>query len=297
MNTSHCPCESLPDEELPSDYPRVASEFEALRGDCQAIRELLVPDPDWPAFKNYMLQGADELHHRPAVMLAFMRRYLAQITSPVHRYLFHDGSLHPLLTLQYKQDLRERWMRESCLKEKHRKFNMFMGKMVELQCIDWLEKKLGWQMTNLNALGGPADISALVRTNTACDLEIKYVGQTLEGIIMTLKGAGEYEAAKRLQEFVDPETNHLRNVLNRMEYAISQLANSSAYRIAVVVFAEIAWRDFTHIFGGGEWEPHLRDYISQPDARVDEKWVLIGGNGMSFKATLGPENSIIDFKT
>lgn len=134
--------------------------FAAIREKCQALKELFVPDEIWPKYYNWHLWSDDEAHHESALLLALDRGYLSSITSPVHRYLLQSGRINSRVRKQYINDLQEKWMDNSDPLERHEKFRMFYGRVVELQCAEWLEKQ-DWGIYDLEAFreGGP-DIEA-----------------------------------------------------------------------------------------------------------------------------------------
>jgi len=67
------------------------------------------------------------VHHRPIVLLAFVRGHLVEVTSPIHRYLLSDGLPRTGLRKQYANHLRERWFLRSDDLERHQEARSFMG--------------------------------------------------------------------------------------------------------------------------------------------------------------------------
>ena len=108
--------------------------FEKLRGQCSALKEILVPDNVWNKFQVMNSKERDKAFHRSMILLALERGYLNKITSPVHRYLMEGSRPKALVNNNYKNDLIELWMSKNNEKERHKDARIYMGKLVELQC-------------------------------------------------------------------------------------------------------------------------------------------------------------------
>src|SRR5207249_2856911 len=105
-------------------------------------------DEVWIAFQQWHRQPEPIAHHRSILLLAMERGHLGRVTSAVHRYLITAGLPKSDVRQQYLQDLRERWMLYADPVERHQKFRMFAGRLVELQCAEWLELQ-GWTVSGL----------------------------------------------------------------------------------------------------------------------------------------------------
>jgi len=193
--------------------------FARVRSRCAALAQILVPDALWSDFQEWHARTDEEALHRSALLLALKRGHLERITSPVHTYLLADGRPRADLRKQYLQDLGERWMHYADPLERHRKSRIFFGRLVELQCAEWLEA-LGWEIAGLEALREGPDIEARRQRGQLTAFEVKFIGMDnvdFEVVRMSLKGesAGAavspysatnyllfraYEAAKQLQE-------------------------------------------------------------------------------------------------
>ncbi len=113
--------------------------FAAVRSRCPALHRIFVPDDVWPDFQQWHRQPDTVAHHRSILLLAMERGHLGRVTTAVHRYLMTAGLARPDVRQPYLLDLRERWMLYSDPIERHQKARMFSGRLVELQCAEWLE--------------------------------------------------------------------------------------------------------------------------------------------------------------
>jgi len=210
--------------------------FEAVREKCPAIRELFVPDNIWPKFRAWHLRPDDQAFHVSILMLALQRGHLWDVTSPAHRYLFASGDLNPGVRKQYVNDLREQWMTMVEPMERHHKFKMFFGRLIELQCAQWLEEQ-GWTITGLEAYRQGSDIEAQTADGNTTAFEVKFIGQNDRGfdsVARSLRG----EAGVTLGS---PYTG-VNYILFRAYEAAKQLQQScNAARIALIVIDEMTW--------------------------------------------------------
>ena len=146
---SHCDCQNM----ITTEHNHLLKEFSILRSKCPAIKEVLIPEALWPDFQRFFLNKSNRAAHSSILLLAFERKHLNKITSPIHRYLMEGEKPKPSVTNQYVKDLRECWLLEETEIERHRKAKMFMGKLIELQCAEWIENQK-WKISNIEALGG-----------------------------------------------------------------------------------------------------------------------------------------------
>jgi hypothetical protein len=194
-------------------------DFAAVREACPVLRHLVLPDDTWPSFLETAREPHDPALHRSILLLAFERGHLGRVTSPLHRYLFVDGHPRSELRKEYARALRERWILESDLLKRHREARRFMGRLVELQCAEWLEAN-SWRIRELEALREGPDIEAEGELHGHTAFEVKYLGQEdsdFEAVVESLAGkpsvqTGDlygavnylvfrvYQAAKQLQE-------------------------------------------------------------------------------------------------
>ncbi len=115
--------------------------FATVRSSCPVLYQIFVPDTIWINFQKWHNQPDTVGHHCSILLLAMERGYLDRVTSAVHKYLITSGQVRPDIRQQYLQDLQERWMFYQDPTERHQKFRMFMGRLVELQFAEWLESK------------------------------------------------------------------------------------------------------------------------------------------------------------
>jgi hypothetical protein len=212
--------------------------FGAVRSCCPALHQIFVPDEVWPGFQQWHRQSDTVVCHRSILLLAMERGHLGRVTSAVHRYLIPEGFPKPDVRQQYLQDLRERWMLYSDPKERHQKFRMFAGRLVELQFAEWLESQ-SWTISGLEALQEGPDIEAYASDSRPAAFEVKFIGTTdsyFAAILESLAG----QSALRFPS-LHGAANYL---LFRVYEAAKQLQRGARDRIAVVVVEELTWPMF-----------------------------------------------------
>ncbi|MBI4493209.1 MAG: hypothetical protein HY690_10505 [Chloroflexi bacterium] len=158
-------------------------------------------------------------------------------------------------------DLRERWMLHSDASERHQKSRIFLSRLAELQCAEWLEGQ-GWLVTGLEALRAGPDIEARMEAGPVTAFEVKLIGTEDEDFGMILKSlAGGSVAAS-----VSPYSG-VNYLIFRAYEAARQLARAAGRRIAVVAVAEATW-----------WRFHVRlkhtwiDWANPRFLGQDPKW-------------------------
>jgi hypothetical protein len=137
--------------------PIAIDKLESVREDCPALHSLFLPDDTWPEFKAWHAQPDEVALHRSMLLLALERGHLAQLTSPIHRYLIENGVLRSDVRRQYLMDMRERWMLNSDPHMRNRSSNTLNGRIVELQFAEWIETARDWPIVGLEALREGAD--------------------------------------------------------------------------------------------------------------------------------------------
>lgn len=115
--------------------------FEDVRSHCPVLNQVFLPDKIWVDFKKWHNQPDKIANHRSILLLSMDRGYLGRVTSAIHKYLIESGRARPSIKQQYMQDLQERWMFYRDPIERHQKFRIFMGRLVELQFAEWLESQ------------------------------------------------------------------------------------------------------------------------------------------------------------
>lgn len=235
--------------------------FAAVRSGCPALRRILVPDAAWPDFQTWHLQVVDDTHHRSILLLAMERGHLGRVTSAVHRYLISADVPQPNLRRQYLKDLREDWMRYPNPLERHRKFRSFFGRLVELQCAEWLESQ-GWTISGLEALREGPDIEAHILGGQVTAFEVKFIGADDDDFELVLKSLSDQPAVASVSPYV--AANYL---LFRTYEAAKQLQQAACGRVAVVAVDDQTWYRF---------DRQLRDHwINWADPRFfngDNAW-------------------------
>ena len=150
--------------------------FARVRDECAALKEILIPDWIWPKYEKFCSGDRDEAHHAPVAYLAFKRRHLARLIEPIHLFCLKDGAPRPSLTIQYKNDLIERWMFKDDVNQRYRHGRKYLGRLVELLFAAWLYHE-GWRIEALEALGGGSDVVAMGPDGHSFSFEIKYLAQ------------------------------------------------------------------------------------------------------------------------
>ena len=169
-----CICQRPP---LSTTESTLLDTFPAVREECPAIKELFVPDVNWPKFRAWHLKSDEEAYHKSILLLALELGHLSSVTSSIHRYLLESGKIVSGVRRQYVMDLRENWMSYDDPIERHHKFKIFFGWLVELQCAEWLEGR-GQKITALEAFREGPDIEATGEDQVHTAFEVKYIGRT-----------------------------------------------------------------------------------------------------------------------
>jgi hypothetical protein len=174
--------------------------------------------------------------------------------------------------------------------ERHQKFRMFFGRIVELQCAEWLEGQ-GWKISALEAYREGPDIEATDGSRKSMAFEVKYIGQDDEGFDTGLKSLRGENACGLRSPY--GAVNYL---LYRVYEAAKQLRLSvAATRIALVVVDEVTWFTFATQLANGwiDWtnpafklvadpfidkqrseNPNLDDDLKSILGSIDAVWIL-----------------------
>jgi len=151
--------------------------FKEVRKKCRPLNEIFVPEELFNEFEKEFLNPLDNASHRPHTFLAFERGHLFRMTSPIHHFVLEGNTPHHKLTTQYRNDLQETWFfKKKDEIERHQKARIFQGRLYELICAEWLEQQ-GWEISNLEALGGGSDIEGKNSNGLRSIVEVKYFGQ------------------------------------------------------------------------------------------------------------------------
>lgn len=302
-----CACHGhIPDES------ETLESFASVRSRCPALRKLLIPDGLWPEFERWHHNHDDVACHRSSLLLAWERGTLGKVISSVHRYLIHDGLVRQETAVQYRQDLRERWMLASDPTQRNRRFRAFSGKLVELQLGEWLEAQ-HWVVIALEATGAKSDIVATSSDNLTAAFEVKLIGVEDEDFAAVVRGLAKQPSVHSVSPY--DAANYL---VFRAYEAAKQLREIECRRIAVVAIEELTWHRFAMQIDRGwidwtspsffestdgatsEWETFLASQSSQhPDLpgdltqtlqRLDEVWILMRSNGHQYRRHLTVPN-------
>lgn len=290
MKKIDCPCQL--NERI--DRDDLLHKFKEIRQECAALREILVPDSVWSDFQKNATDLPDEVGHQYKVLGALQHGILSKITAPIHRYLM-NGNTPKTLKNGYKEDLIESWMGKRTPLERHRKARGHEGKINELLCAYWLEKQ-GWEIENLEALGGQSDIDATSPDNIPFSVEVKFTGQEDEKFeeittsIITRKAiAGKFSIKAGYNFF-----------LLKAYQAACQLSKSEGKRLAIIVFSHQSWGFNSMPINDGwikkgpieflknadNWDnffaekvlndyPDIKDTLENKIKNLDELWVVV----------------------
>lgn len=209
-----------------------------VRSQCGALLRVFLPDDVWPDFQKWHHQPDNSAYHRSVLLLALERGHLGRVTSPIHRYLIQSGTPKPVVRKQYLNDLRELWMNYSDPIERHKKSRIFLSRVVELQCAEWLEQQ-GWIIDGLEAIREGPDIEAYMKSGRLTAFEVKFVGTENDDFSMTVKSlAGRGRVAS-----VSPYAA-MNYLLFRAYEAGKQLEGIKCERIAILVIDDVTWWRF-----------------------------------------------------
>lgn len=255
----------------------IRDSFAAVRQNCPALREVLLPDPAWQLVSDRMDEPSDPSMHCSCLLLAYKRGVLAKITAPIHRFLLIDEQPHKNFTSQYRKDLQELWIIESDPTKRHERFRRFFGKLVELLVCQTITE-WEWTVTGLEALGACADIIAVSPENMTNSLSVKYIGQSTYDfeqylsapLVGSTTGVGSpYDAINYL--------------LFRIYESAYQLHKFPPSKIAIIVIDALTWHVFEEplekwvcwtqpafLHGSCNWDNFLqRQYGRYPTIRRD----------------------------
>lgn len=279
-----CLCQQLHCGPFPSSR---LDRFAAVRMECPAIRELFVPDTIWPKFRDWHLQPENDACHASMLLLALERGHLASTISFAHRYLLASDRLKPGISKQYINDFREDWMNYDDSMERHHKSRMFTGRVVELQCAEWLEEQ-GWTISGLEAFREGPDIEAITESLEPTAFEVKFIGQQdacFASVVNSLKGE---DGGVLLSPY--GAANYL---LFRAYQAAKQLKRSAATaRIAVIVIDAITWFTFKLPLKNGwiDWRNPAFTCVNDPF--IDEQAKTNTNLDAELKLVLGGIDSV-----
>jgi hypothetical protein len=172
--------------------------------------------------------------------------------------------------------------------ERHQKFRMFAGRLVELQFAEWLELQ-GWTVSGFEAVREGPDIEAYASDGRTTAFEVKFIGPEDGDFAMILKSLASQSTGGLVSPY--DAANYL---LFRVYEAAKQLERSDCDRIAVVVVDEPTWLRFKsqlnhgwidwpnpRFFSGHAWEGFLaRQRTRYPDLPDDLQPTLQGLNAV-----------------
>ena len=229
-----CDCQNVMD--INDSWGNILDHFEAIRKNCPALKEILVPESEWPIFQKMAQSAYKESGHRSILLGALKWGDLNKITSPVHCYLLDGEKPKDSLSTNYKKDLIEKWMSEKTPLKRHQRVRAFNGKLAELITSSWIESK-GWVINNLEALNGSFDIEAISPQGSNSTIEVKYIGEEDWQFELNLESEQSGKAVSKVFNVY----NGYNYILFRAYEAAKQLEKYSGDRYVFVVISNLTW--------------------------------------------------------
>ncbi|MEZ5288274.1 MAG: hypothetical protein R2712_26430, partial [Vicinamibacterales bacterium] len=177
--------------------------------------------------------------------------------------------------MQYRQDLQERWMYAATPLDRHRKFRMFMGRLVELQVAKWLQDQ-GWVITGLEALRPGPDIQAHGPAGNEHAFEIKFIGAEDADVSQVVEAIGGASPADVVSPYA--AANYL---LFRAFEAARQLGARRDARVCILVVDNTAWWRFDCVVAN-DWI----DWSAPVFLEADDTWAKFMGVKLRSHPTL-----------
>lgn len=227
--------------------------FIELRGQCMALRSILLPDEVWPEFLQWHRLGDDVASHSSVTLLAYRRGYLPKVSGPIHRYLLTETGIAASVRTQYLKDLREKWMLNPDPGERNRLSRMFRGRLIELQYAAWLEDD-DHSITGLEAIRHGPDIEARSPDGVDTSYEVKFIGMEDTDFQILLDSMQSGPSGGAISPY--QPVNYL---IFRVYEASLQLASAIGERVVVIVIDDMAWFRFDMQLGHGwvDWNNRL----------------------------------------
>lgn len=280
---------------IKTNWSDVLNQFESVRKNCPALREIFVPEDYWPQFREKTLETLNEAGQQYILLSAFKGGNLGKITLPVHSYLLH-GEEPKVLTNNYKKDLIDKWKSETTPLKRHKEARGFNGKLAELIAASWIDSG-GWKIKNLAALGGAYDIEAISPGEKYSAIEVKYIGEEdwkFEEDLECLK-SGEaisgslphydgynyilfkaYEATKQLYKFEFEGDRYIFIVISDLAWNCLDIAVNDNWFQHPLKFTNLAsskWKYFLSKQKGGKY-PNIEKEIKEVLNQIKEMWII-----------------------
>jgi hypothetical protein len=229
-----CDCQNV--KAINDSWDNILNHFEAIRKNCPALKEILVPKSEWPIFRKMTPSAYDESGHRSILLGALKWGDLNKITLPVHCYLLDGEKPKDSLRKNYKKELIEKWMSEKTSLKRHQRVREFNGKLAELIASSWIESK-GWVINNLEALNGSFDIEAISPQGSSSAIEVKYIGEEDWQFELNLESEQSGKAVSKVFNVY----NGYNYILFRTYEAAKQLEKYSGDRYVFIVISNLTW--------------------------------------------------------
>ncbi len=235
----------------------IVEHFTKLRGKCPAINEILIPDCIFDQYINFVSKPLDQANHQSILLLAFQRNYLHKITIPIHKYLINKN-----INENYKKDLQEFWLKKGDILDRHKTARIYMGKLYEILIADWLDYN-NWEIIELEATGGIADIVAISQNKVKHFFELKFIGVEDEVFWSIVNSMQDHSSCSNFSSYSACDF-----LLYKAFTAAKQLENFYQNTIVIITISNISW-DFFDIQLKEDWI----NWTNPTFFNNDSKWI------------------------
>lgn len=258
-----CPCFLI--VEPVEDKRQALAVLERVRGECPAIREVLVPDGIWDKYRAFTLKSDEALHH-PLVVGAIMDGMLPAITGPIHKFhLESERKFRP----GFLGSIAETWWQAPTLvasedrRGRHERKRIFQSHVVELLVADELDRA-GRQILDLAAWSDGVDVLALGDADTPMRIEVKYLGMENDQFLEICESIAGRASGGSFSPHV--AKNYL--IIRAYEAALQlQRHGGDGAGVVCIVVEELGWHKFDT--GRVIWPGFLEDLrleeVNDPD--------------------------------
>jgi hypothetical protein len=135
----NCDCQTV--KGVDKSWNNILNQFENLRKNCAALKEIFVPESEWSKFREMAPNSFAESGHRSILLGALKHGRLGRLTLPIHCFLLDGGKPKESLIKSYRKSLVEKWMLQKTSLRRHKEVRRFNGKLAELISSSWLESQ------------------------------------------------------------------------------------------------------------------------------------------------------------
>ncbi|NQU99979.1 MAG: hypothetical protein HQ538_04525 [Parcubacteria group bacterium] len=236
-----CSCQNMSNIDSTEE---AIDELYSVRKKCPVLSDLFIPDEILKCHKHntrtlYIDQNNEHLQHQSKLVLGIRYNYLKKITAPSHSFLIKDGKVREEGKKNYRNDLNEKWLFKKTEIDRHKKSRAHNGKLFELHIASWLQKK-GWEIINLEAMGGNCDIQAKNKDGDIFSVEVKYIGREDRDLINSVS----WYNVNSLHDFI----------LLKAYDGVEQLKDSTDEKKMVIVVLSELEHKYSTPFSGIPWK-------------------------------------------